>query len=268
MEIIPRPFGEILGEGMTMLGRVWRRFFAPAFWSFVLLGGLTIATFVLTGADEFLLLILGDPRALDQMSDAELVEPTIRLLQAVLIAVILQLVATGFVNLTVHRIVASEIAGEPIGGGGAASSALARLLILIVAGFLIFIVVLAGMIALILPGLWLAGCFTMVSAVVALEDAGPVEALRRSFSLVRGRWWPTVGFLLLVGLLGSIAAQLVQLVALPAISAGGFGIGVGLGFVFLVVVQGLVVAAIAVMTTLWYLDLRARKEPLLRSSLL
>jgi hypothetical protein len=33
-------------------------------------------------------------------------------------------------------------------------------------------------------------------------------------------------------------------------------------------VQGMVVAAIAVMSTLWYVDLRARKEPLLRSSLL
>jgi hypothetical protein len=35
----------------------------------------------------------------------------------------------------------------------------------------------------------------------------------------------------------------------------------GLGFVVLVVAQGLVVAAIAVMVTIWYFDLRARKEP-------
>jgi hypothetical protein len=70
-----------------------------------------------------------------------------------------------------------------------------------------------------------------------------------------------------VGLLGSIAAQLVQLVALPILGAGGIGIGDGLGFVVLVIVQGMVVAAIAVMTTLWYLDLRARQGPLLRSSL-
>jgi hypothetical protein len=35
-----------------------------------------------------------------------------------------------------------------------------------------------------------------------------------------------------------------------------------LGFVLLVIAQGLVVAAIAVMITLWYFDLRARKEPL------
>ena len=58
-----------------------------------------------------------------------------------------------------------------------------------------------------------------------------------------------------------------QLLALPIIGAGGVGIGAGLGFVLLVVAQGFVVAAIAVMVTLWYLDLRARKEPLVSESL-
>jgi hypothetical protein len=85
-------------------------------------------------------------------------------------------------------------------------------------------------------------------------------------ALVRGRWWPTVGFLILVGLLGSVAAQLVQLVALPILGAAGVGLAAGLGFVVLIVAQGIVVAAIAVMTTLWYFDLRARKEPVVISS--
>lgn len=268
MEISPRPFGEVLGDGLTILGRVWRRLFAPAFWAFVLLGGLTIAIFVVTGADEFLQLIITDPQALEEFDDVDLLEPTLQLIQAVLVAVVLQLVAVGFVNLTVHRIVASEIAGDPIGPGGAAGRAFGRLLVLTVAGFVAFALIFVGLLALFIPGLWLAGCFTMLSCVVALENVGPVEALRRSFHLVRGRWWPTVGFLLLVGLLGSVAAQLVQLIALPAMTAGDVGLGVGLGFVVLVVVQGLVVAAIAVMTTLWYIDLRARKEPLLRSSLI
>jgi hypothetical protein len=101
----------------------------------------------------------------------------------------------------------------------------------------------------------------MLTAVIALEEAGPVDALRRSMTLVRGRWWPTVGFLIVVGLLGSVAAQLVQLIALPIIGAAGAGLATGLGFVVLVVAQGLVVAAIAVMVTIWYFDLRARKEP-------
>jgi hypothetical protein len=268
MEITPRPFGDILGQGMTMLGRVWRRILAPAFWAFVLLGGATIALFALTGADDILQLIVTDPQALDGMSEPELLDASLLLLQAGVFAVVFQLLAGGFVNLTVHRIVASELAGEPIGAGAAASRAFGRLLVLVVAGFLVLLAIMAGLAALILPGLWLAGCFSMVSAVVALENVGPIAALRRSFFLVRGRWWPTVGFLLLVGLFGSVAAQLVQLVALPIVGGGDVGLGAGLGFVVLVVAQGFVVAAIAVMVTLWYLDLRSRKEPLVTSSLL
>lgn len=266
MEITPRPFGDILAEGMTMLARVWRRLFAPAFWAFLALGGVTIATFAFTGSDEFLELVLTDPQAIEAMTDAELLEPALGLLQTVLIVVTFQLLATGFVTITAHLLVASELAGAPLSTGGAVGRAFSRLLTLVIAAVLGFVAVAIGLFALIVPGLWLAGLLTMVAPVIALEEVGPVDALRRSISLVRPRWWPTVGFLLLMGLLGSIAAQLVQLVALPALGAGGIGIGDGLGFVVLVIVQGVVVAAIAVMTTLWYLDLRARQGPLLRSS--
>ncbi len=267
MEITPRPFGEILNEGMVILGRVWKRILAPAFWAFVILGGATIGVFALTGAGDVLQLLLADPLALDGMTDAEIGELGLLLLQAGLIVAAIQLLAGGFVNMTVHRIVAGELGGEPVRGGEASAFAFRRLLALLLAGVLALISIAVGLAALIIPGLWLIGSFTMVTAVIALEDIGPVAALRRSMALVRGRWWPTVGFLVMVGLLGSIAAQLVQLVALPIIGAAGVGIGAGLGFVVLIVAQGLVVAAIAVMVTLWYFDLRARKEQVVISSL-
>jgi hypothetical protein len=267
MEIAPRPFSEILGEGMTMLGRVWRRILAPAFWVFILIGAMTIAAFALTGADDVFQLLLSDPVAFQEMSQAEVTEAGVLLLQAGSIVLVFQLLGTGFLNVTVHRIVASELAGESVGAGVASSRALAKLFTLIVAGLIAVVLVAVGLAALIIPGLWLAGSLSVMSAVIAIEDVGPVQALRRSFTLVRGRWWPTVGFLLLVGLFGSVAAQLVQLVALPIIGAGEVGMGAGLGFVLLVVAQGFVVAAIAVMVTLWYVDLRARKETLVSESL-
>jgi hypothetical protein len=267
MEITPRPFGDVLSEGVALLARVWRRILAPAFWAFVILGGVTIATFALTGAGDALQLVLDDPQAVNDLSDEEWVETALTLIWATSVAVILQLLATGFVNLVVHRIVASEIAGSPMGTGAATSFAFGRLLSLAVAGFLALIAIVVGLAALVVPGIVLAGYFTMITPVIALERTGPVDALRRSFTLVRGRWWPTVGFLILVGLLGSVAAQLVQLIAIPALAASGLGLGVGIGFVLLIVVQGMIVAAIAVMTTLWYVDLRARQGPLLTSNL-
>lgn len=267
MEISPRRFGDILNDGMGMLARVWRRLFAPTFWSFVPIGALTLVAFAATGADDVIQRILADPTAIDRMSEAELFDTTVILFQGASIAVSLQLLAAGFLNLTAHRIVASEIAGESMTTGPAVSVSLSRVPFLVVAGLIGLVGVISGLVLFVLPGIWLAVSLSMVSAVIAVEGTGPIGALRRSYHLVRGRWWPTLGYLALVGLLGSVAAQLVQVVALPLLAMGGAGIGAGLGFVALVIVQGLVVAAIAVMTTLWYVDLRARNETLLRSSL-
>jgi hypothetical protein len=265
MDMTPRSFGEILSEGTTVLSRVWRKLIPPAFGAFVILGGLTIAAFASTGADELLQLILTDPQALNDMTDTELIDVALKLLQAGSIAFGFQLFATGFVGLAVHRIVAAEIAGDPISPRQASAVAFGRILPLAAAGFLALASIFLGLLAFVIPGIWLAGCFSMLSPVVALETVGPFDALRRSFALVKGRWWPTIGFLLLVGLLGSVASQLVQLIALPALTATNVDLGTGLGFVVLIVVQGLVVAAIAVMTTMWYFDLRARFEMSLSS---
>jgi hypothetical protein len=66
----------------------------------------------------------------------------------------------------------------------------------------------------------------------------------------------------MVGLLGGIAIQLIQLIALPLLATGrgsaALTIAAGLG----VFAQGLLVAGIAAMYTHWYVDLRARQERL------
>lgn len=102
----------------------------------------------------------------------------------------------------------------------------------------------------------------MTTSAVAIERRGPLGSIRRSMQLVRGRWWATAGFLVLVGLLGGIAIQLIQLIALPLAAAGGSGFAFGLASMLGVLAQGLLVAAIAAMYTHWYVDLRARKETL------
>ena len=48
---------------------------------------------------------------------------------------------------------------------------------------------------------------------------------------------------------------------------GGGSASSAIIFVFGTLVQGVVIAALAVMTTLWYVDIRARKEQLLSESL-
>lgn len=268
MEISPRPFGDILNDGMALLSKVWRRLFAPAFWAFLVLGGLSILTFELTDVRGLLQQIITDPQSVQEMSETETLDRLTQVGIALSVAAVLQLVATGFVNLAVHRIVAAEIGGNPITSTEATTWALRRFPVMLLAGLASMLFVVLGLVAFVIPGIWAAGSLTMLTPVVALEGVAPTAAIRRSFELVRGRWFPTVGFMVLVGLVGSVAVQLVQLLALPVLALGGMGLGAGLGFVVLMVAQGMVVAAIAVMSTRWYLDLRARKEPLTTTSLI
>jgi hypothetical protein len=100
----------------------------------------------------------------------------------------------------------------------------------------------------------------MTAPVIAIEGLGPIGAIKRSFNLVKGKWWETFGYLMLIGLIGGTAAQLIQVVAVPLFLVGSpsfaFGVTIALG----VAVQGLIIAAIGVGMAVWYLNLRARTD--------
>jgi hypothetical protein len=131
----------------------------------------------------------------------------------------------------------------------------------IVGGLLVALATLA----LIVPGIWLFVMYSVAVPALLLERIGPIQALRRSFRLVKGRWWPTAGVLvvgyLLIGILGALVTGVVMLV--PAVVAedntlaGALGAVVGgtLGSMLTTPYSAAVVA-------LLYFDLRVRKEGL------
>ena len=51
----------------------------------------------------------------------------------------------------------------------------------------------AGLVALVVGGVWLWGVWAVAAPALLLEGVGPVRALRRSAQLVRGRFWRTWG---------------------------------------------------------------------------
>jgi len=126
------------------------------------------------------------------------------------------------------------------------------------------LVVLATL-ALIVPGIWLFVMYSVSVPALLLERIGPVQALRRSFRLVRGRWWPTAGVLvvgyLLIGIIGALVTGVFMLV--PSLAAEGNTLAGALGSV----VGGTVGSVLttpysAAVVTLLYFDLRVRKEGL------
>ncbi len=241
-----------------MLGAVWRSLLAPALGAFIPMGALTLVAFQATGGTEFFRLTLNDPELLETMTREEFLELALPFVNAVLIAIVLQVIASAFIGLAVSYIVSARLEGTALRAGEATRKALARMPKLVVAGILGTVGVMIGLLLLIVPGIWLGISLWMTTHVVALEDRGVVASLTRSVRLVRGQWWSTLGFVLLVGLMGSIAGQLLQLLALPLLAVGDISTSLALVFVAGLILQGLVVAAIAVMTTMWYFDLRAR----------
>jgi Membrane domain of glycerophosphoryl diester phosphodiesterase len=114
-----------------------------------------------------------------------------------------------------------------------------------------------------LVAFWLIVRFWLAGPVVVLEQVGPVKALRRSFALTKGRWWPIFGILIASGLMTGIPSGiLTQIISTLLKSLGGNNAG----FEFIwAAIAGTVSTAIftplsAAITVFLYFDLRVRKE--------
>ncbi|QBI21197.1 hypothetical protein ER308_17560 [Egibacter rhizosphaerae] len=97
--------------------------------------------------------------------------------------------------------------------------------------------------------------FAIVTPAVMLEGRGPLSALGRSSELVRRRYWPTLGRVLLLVLLYWV----LTLVLSPLQFVGMFTGAAGSAIV-MTVTEVLVTPFLPVALTLVYLDLRARTE--------
>jgi hypothetical protein len=118
-------------------------------------------------------------------------------------------------------------------------------------------------IALIVPGIWLLIAWSVAFPVMLVENLRGAKALGRSYMLVKGRWWATLGRMLVAYILASVVTLVVTAVAL------GIAVAVvddtSFGALFVEHVANLLVSLvttpfIAAVTTLVYFDLRVRKE--------
>ena len=177
----------------------------------------------------------------------------------------------------VYRAVTDVALGRPATVGVVLRETLARywpLLGLIGLGILLFIgwiiAEAIGFVLLFIPGLavfcaavYLAVRWSLVVAAMMAEDVGPIRGLGRSWSLVSGSWWRTLGILLIVGILQSIISY--ALLILFTLFADIFSTGdfrsalVSVGSTLL---SALVSPITTIAVVLLYFDLRVRKEGL------
>lgn len=101
----------------------------------------------------------------------------------------------------------------------------------------------AGLLLFLIPGLYLFGRLTPLGPVLVGEERrNPIDAIRRSFQVTKGRGWAIIGLVLIVGIAGFILSFAVTAVtgALLLLIAGK-----GLGGFLLLILQSAATAALS-----------------------
>jgi hypothetical protein len=163
------------------------------------------------------------------------------------------------------KVAAAAYAGSRTSWRSSLAFAVPRLAPVVWATILGGLGVLLGFLALIVPGIWLLVSWSVFVPALLFEGLGPPRALGRSFELVRGRWWATLGALLVAALISGVASGLVS-TGFDALLSTSLGNHVFLA-ALIDATGGAVASAIglpiqAVMVTVLYFDLRTRKERL------
>lgn len=117
-----------------------------------------------------------------------------------------------------------------------------------------------GLAAFVVPGLYLLVRWLFVAQCVVIEDMRGFDALARSGQLVRDNWWRSFGIVLVTQLIAAIPAILVSVPLAAAAESADRELPRLAGDML---VDMVTVPFVAIVTTLLYYDLRARREQLL-----
>jgi hypothetical protein len=95
-------------------------------------------------------------------------------------------------------------AGRPASARSALAAAARRLTPVAAAVVLAGLGATLGLVALIVPGVYLWARWFLAAQAVVAEELGPIEALGRSADLVHGQWWRIFGIALVITLLAAV----------------------------------------------------------------
>ena len=121
-----------------------------------------------------------------------------------------------------------------------------------------------GLAALVLPGLYLLVRWLFVAQCVVIEDKRGFDALARSGQLIRDNWWRSFGIVLVTQLIAAIPAILVSVPLAATAESADRELPRLAGDMLVDVVT---VPFVAIVTTLLYYDLRARRDHALATQL-
>jgi hypothetical protein len=200
--------------------------------------------------------LANDPSLIDQAN----ADPSNALLLSAVLAALASFLITPFIGGAVSKIVAASYLGEEPEPGPVMRATARRFLALLGAFFFTLLLKLVGLLVCVVGVLVPMTFFLVTTPAVMVEELGPIQAMARSVTLVRTRFWPVMGIGVLSGLLASV---------LESILSWPFGLAAGLigfrwGWILAAIGEILpalvTMPLVAIVATLVYFDLRIRNE--------
>ncbi|HEX7132566.1 MAG TPA: hypothetical protein VF228_08325 [Iamia sp.] len=178
-----------------------------------------------------------------------------------LVSTLVLLVASNLALAGTMRVSIGVYLGEEISWRDSLRFALSRWTRLTALVLVSLVATLLAMAACVLPYFWLSGIWAVAVPALLVEDTGPLRSLGRSKELVRGRFWPVLGTVLLAGLLASVLQGILvaPVIVLQLVEASFLLTSILTGVAQLVG-SALTLPFTAAVTAVIYFDLRVRKE--------
>jgi hypothetical protein len=79
------------------------------------------------------------------------------------------------------------------------------------AGFLFYFISFLGALFCIIPGIFMAVSLSLVMPSIVMDELGAIDALKKSYALVKENWWFTFGYLFLMYLLSSTLVSILYM---------------------------------------------------------
>lgn len=158
----------------------------------------------------------------------------------------------------VVRAAAQAVVGDPVDAEASYRYGFRRLGSVILVAILAGIIIFAGLILLVIPGIIFAVFLAVAIPALVIENRRGVDALSRSWSLVKGSFWHVLGVVIVAGIITGVIGGLIG-----AIGGSNFV----LSWIFTSIGQILTTPFTALVTVILYLDLRARQESLTADTL-
>lgn len=127
--------------------------------------------------------------------------------------------------------------------------------------FLIAVCLIPAFLLCVLPAVYLWVAWAVAAPVLLLEDVRGWKAMKRSRSLVKGRFWPTIGVLVLVAILTFIVQAVFAGILAGVLGVGGNDVALAIADAIGQTASSVLTTPLsAAVLTVLYFDLRVRKE--------